>query len=304
MLLESLFPVFALVLLGALLKRCGLTQDAFLKTSDRLIYFIFFPALLFWKIGAGGQSDLNLSLCWAGLMAVLGVYILSTSFILLRPVGTFQAGAFSQSTYRFNTYVGVAVVMNATGEAGLRHFALLIGFVIPVINVLAVTTLIWFSGERMAPGKQLRLTLKALISNPLILACLCGLGYSQLGLGFAPFVANTLALGASVTLPLALLSIGGALTFASARSYLSLTLWAALFKLLLLPVMGYYCLRLFKVPELPFRVGMIFFALPTSTALYVLSAQLNSDTRYASATIVLSTILSFIPLTFVLTHFW
>jgi predicted permease len=49
---------------------------------------------------------------------------------------------------------------------------------------------------------------------------------------------------------------------------------------------------------------MIFFALPTSTALYVLSAQLNSDTRYASATIVLSTILSFFPLTFVLTHFW
>lgn len=303
MVLESLFPVFSLILLGALLKRCGLTQDAFLHTSDRLIYFIFFPALLFWKIGAGGQGDLNLGLCWAGLMAVLGVYLLSTAFILLRPVGTFQAGAFSQSAYRFNTYVGVAVVMNATGEAGLRHFGLLIGFVIPFINVLAVTTLIWFSGEQLSPGKQLRLTLKALVSNPLILACLCGLGYSRLGIGFAPFIDNTLALGASVTLPLALLSIGGALTFASVRTYLSLTLWAALFKLGLLPVLGYFCLRFFNVPELPFRVGMIFFAMPASTALYVLSAQLGSDTRYASAAIVLSTILSFFSLTFVLTYF-
>jgi malonate transporter and related proteins len=303
MVLKSLFPVFALICLGALLKRRGITNDAFLSTSDRLIYFIFFPALLFWKIGGGSQSDLDLGLCWAGLLAVLGVYLLSTSFILLRPVGTYQAGAFSQACYRFNTYAGVAIVMNAMGEAGLRHFGLLIGFVIPFINVLAVTTLVWFSGERMAPGKQLTMTLKAVVSNPLILACLGGLGYSRLGIGFAPFIDNTLALGASVTLPLALLSIGGALTFASVRDYLSLTIWAALFKLLLLPIVGYFCLRLFQVQALPLRVGMIFFSLPTSTALYVLSAQLGSDTRYASAAIVSSTILSFIPLTIVLTSF-
>jgi predicted permease len=303
MVLESLFPVFALIGLGALLKHWEITQDAFLSTADRLIYFIFFPALLFWKIGGGSQSDLDFGLCWAGLLAVLGVYIISTAFILLRPVKTFQAGAFSQASYRFNTYVGVAIVMNAAGEAGLRHFGLLIGFIIPFINVLAVTTLIWFSGDPMTPAKQVKMTLKALVSNPLILACLCGLGYSRLGIGFPPFIDNTLALGASVTLPLALLSIGGALTFASVRSYLSLTVWAAGFKLLLLPILGYFCLRLFSVAPLPFRVGMIFFTLPASTALYVLSAQLGSDTRFASAAIVLSTLVSFFPLSFVLTRF-
>lgn len=40
----------------------------------------------------------------------------------------------------------------------------------------------------------------------------------------------------------------------------------------------------------------VFFALPTSTAIYVLSAQLNSDTELASAAIMVSTVLSFIPL--------
>jgi malonate transporter and related proteins len=301
--LDSLFPVFALICLGALLKRRGITNDTFLSTTDRLIYFIFFPSLLFWKIGGGNRSDLDFGLCWAALLAVLGVYIISTAFIRLRPVGAYQAGTFSQASYRFNTYVGVAIIINAIGDAGLRHFGLLIGFVIPFINVLAVTTLVWFSGERLALGKQLWVTLKAIASNPLILACLGGLGYSRLNLGFTPFIDNTLALGASITLPLALLSIGGALTFTNVRNYLSLTIWAALFKLLLLPVLGYFCLRLFDVAPLPFRVGMIFFTLPTSTALYVLSAQLGSDTHYASAAIVLSTLLSFIPLTLVLTTF-
>ena len=51
MVLKSLFPVFALIALGMVLKRWRLTTADFLKTSDRLVYFIFFPALLFWKIG-------------------------------------------------------------------------------------------------------------------------------------------------------------------------------------------------------------------------------------------------------------
>ena len=45
---------------------------------------------------------------------------------------------------------------------------------------------------------------------------------------------------------------------------------------------------------------MIYLALPTSTAIYVLSAQLHSDTELASAAIVLSTMLSLLPLSWVL----
>ena len=51
MILQSLFPVFVLIVLGVLLKHFNLTNDTFLKTSDKLIYFIFFPMMLFWKIG-------------------------------------------------------------------------------------------------------------------------------------------------------------------------------------------------------------------------------------------------------------
>ena len=46
---------------------------------------------------------------------------------------------------------------------------------------------------------------------------------------------------------------------------------------------------------------MVFFALPTSTAIYVLSSQLRSDTRLASAAIVVSTAGSLASLSVVLT---
>jgi hypothetical protein len=49
---------------------------------------------------------------------------------------------------------------------------------------------------------------------------------------------------------------------------------------------------------------MLFFALPTSTSIYVLSSQLGSDTALASATIVVSTVLSFFSLSAVMILFF
>ncbi|MGD9332843.1 MAG: AEC family transporter, partial [Desulfobacterales bacterium] len=107
----------------------------------------------------------------------------------------------------------------------------------------------------------------------------------------------------AITLPLALLSIGGALSMKTAQGYLSPSLAAAAFKLIGLPLIGLGFLKLFGVQGLPLQIGMLFFALPTSTALYVLSAQLNSDTQLASSAIVVSTVLSFGSLSLVLIYF-
>ncbi len=303
MVLNSLFPVCVLIMLGRALRHWGLTDEAFLNRSDRLVYFIFFPALLFWKIGGSPPTQpIDWGLFGAALLAVITIYALSLAYIRWR-LTDFAAGAFSQSCYRFNTYIGMAVVINAYGDEGARTFGLLVGFIIPVINVLAVSTLIWFSGRAYAPGKRLGLTAKALVSNPLILACLAGILFSRIGGRLPDFAAAALQLMAAITLPLALLSIGGALTIKTARGYLPPSLAAAAFKLVGLPLVGLAFLKWFDVQGLSLQIGMLFFALPTSTALYVLSAQLNSDTRLASASIVVSTVLSFISLSLVLIYF-
>ena len=296
MVLNGLFPVFALIILGRCLRHFNLTNDRFLKTSDRLVYFIFFPAMLFWKIG-GAESDggIDWNFCLAALCAIMVLYLLSTLYIRFA-VADYEAGSFSQSCYRFNTYIGMAIIINAVGEEGVRQFGIMVGFAIPLINVLAVSTLIWFSGKRFTLGERSRLTLKAVISNPLIIACLAGILYAHMINTFPRFIDNTLRLTTSVTLPLALLSIGGVLTFSNLKGYMNLSLVAAVFKLLIFPLVGYGFLKLFHVTGIPFKVGMIFFCLPTSTAIYVLSAQLNSNTELASSAIVLSTLLSFLSL--------
>lgn len=299
--LNSLFPVIILVVLGSVLKRLGLTSEAYLKTSDQLVYYIFFPVLLFWKIGGASYgAAIDWTFCFAVLLTLLLMFVLSTIVINLGPVSRFKAGSFSQCCYRFNTYIGVAVILNSLGEEGIAAFGLLIGIVIPLINVFAVSVLIWFSGEDMALRERMAVALRALMGNPLIIGCLTGLVYARLIGSFPLFADKSLELMSMVTLPLALLSVGGSLSFNGLQRHLPLSLVAAFLKLVVLPISGYLLFRAFQISGVAFQVGMIFFCLPASTSIYVLSSQLHSDTELASSAIVVSTLLSSVSLSIAL----
>ncbi len=298
--LDSIFPVFGIILLGAALRKCQLTTDEFLSVSDNLIYFVFFPAMLFWKIGGASAVPIDWPLYAASIIALTLAFTLSIVCIRAFKVTDYQAGTFSQSCYRFNTYIGMAVVLNALGDDAVGIFGILIGIMIPFINLLAVSALIWYSNKTYSTRDRNRLLVRSLVSNPLILGCAAGILYRNAYSQFPVFIDNTLRLTSFVTLPLALLSIGGNMSFSDFRRHLNVGLLAAAIKLVALPVCGYLLLTAFNITGIPFRVAMIYFALPASTAIFVLSSQLNSDTGLASASIVISTLLSIFSLTVVL----
>ena len=223
--LNCLFPIFVLLLLGRILKRKGLTNDIFLQTSDRLIYYFFFPIMLFWKIGgASFEGGIDWTYVIAGVSPFLTMFFLSVLAIKIFAITPYQAGSFSQSCYRFNTYIGVAVILNSLGSEGVKYFGLLIGFVIPLVNLFAVALLIWFSGEKLKARQRIVITSRAVLSNPLIIGCLAGIVYSRVIGDFPVFIDNSLSLISMVALPMALISIGGSLTFKGVRQNVRLSL--------------------------------------------------------------------------------
>ncbi|MGC8604989.1 MAG: AEC family transporter [Desulfomonilaceae bacterium] len=297
LILNSLLPIFALITLGNALKRLGWIDESFIRKSDRLIYYIFFPCLLFWKIGKpAATAGIEWTFVIGGLCSVFTVFLLSLTFARLFRMRAHEVGSFSQSCYRFSTYIGIAIIMSAVGEEGIRQFGILIGFLIPFINVLAVSTMIWYSGGKCSGNNRGIIMLKATVSNPLILACVAGIFYSELRIAFPGFVENALNLTSSITLPLALICIGGSLTFARSKDHLGGAFIAAIFKLIVLPIVGYMFMKSFQISSTAFKVAMIYFALPTSPQNYILSSQLNSNVDLATTAIVLSTLLSVIPL--------
>jgi hypothetical protein len=299
--LTIIVPIFAVVLLGAAVRRLGFVDDTFFGVSDRLLYFIFFPMLLFWKIGSPVNGAFPDYAMIAAVLIAIGIaFLASILFARVSGMPDRFVGSFSQACYRFNSYVGLAVVMAALGESGIRAFGVLIGFAIPLINLFSVTVLIWFSNREYSFAENARLLVRSLITNPLIIACFAGMLYSRVGPPFPSVVEGTFRLASGLTLPLALLSVGGALSLERAgRSYG----WAAaatVIKLIVLPVIGYVLLTILNVTGLPFQIAMIYFALPTSPAIYILSARLNSDLDLAAGSIVMSVAASLFSLSIVL----
>ena len=293
---QNIMPVFLIMTLGHVLGRTNFLPQAFFKASDRLVYFIFFPTLLFWKIGGAESSRIHWSLTLPVLGLLASAWLISLIYAKATRMPDVRVGAFSQCCYRFNTYIGFAVVISSLGDEGVREFSLLIGFLIPVLNLMAVITLIWHSAVSYSLRDKAALFFKAVLGNPLIIGCLAGLFYSNLGLPLPVFFRNTFDLASTAALPLALLAIGNSLTLQKLKGYFKPALVSALIKQVFLPLAGYFLLGRLGVTGTAFRVGLIYLAMPTSVAAFILSSQLNSDPDLASACIVLSTLLSFVSL--------
>lgn len=300
MVVSSVFPVFALIALGALLRRRGLTDDAFLRTGDRLVYFAFFPLLLFWKVGGSASTEVPWRL-W-GAMATIhgGMWLLSLLAIAVFRIPARRAATFAQAVFRFNTYVAIAVVANAQGDAGVATLGEIVALIIPLVNVLAVVTFIWFARDGIEPRRRVRLTLRALVQNPLILACAAGMVYARLMPAWPLAVDNALRLASSLALPFALVSIGGALRFEGLGERLPVGALATAMKIVLMPAVGWFVLNGFGITGPDLLTSMLLLAMPASTAMYVLATQLDGDAQLSSSIIVLTTIASFASLTVVL----
>ncbi len=281
--------------------RFGMIDAAFLKTSDSVVYFVFFPALLFWKIGKQSpERFINWSLIAAAYCTIVCVFVLSLLYARLSGMDHHKVGSFSQTCYRFSTYIGMALIASVCGDVGVLEFGVLIGFVIPFINVLAVVSLIYFGGRDADSSNGTAVFIKTVALNPLIIACAAGLLYSRLNTPFPPYVDGFFAFMTSLALPLALIAVGGSLTLGKLRGGLGESLPASIIKLVAMPLIGYACLRLLRVGGDAFNPAMIFFALPTSPTTYILSAQLNSDVDLATSGIIVSTLLSVVTLTVLL----
>ena len=75
--IDSIIPVCVIILLGQALKRFNLATRDFFSVSDRLIYYIFFPVMLFWKTGIPDPAGV---LDWRLGVAVIASYTVRRHF--------------------------------------------------------------------------------------------------------------------------------------------------------------------------------------------------------------------------------
>ncbi|MEQ5110485.1 AEC family transporter [Providencia vermicola] len=290
-----LWPLFALIAIGFILRRTRLFSPDFWPGAEKLNYFILFPALLINSLASAPLNNPKLAYLGSAILCILAIsslLVLISKYLCKITVPRF--GAHIQGITRFNTYLGLAIVADLFGKEGVAVAAVIMAILVPSCNVIAVLAL--SSGKKVSV-KQLLLPI---IKNPLILSCVIGilLNLSPVGLPFGS--EQLLKLLAAASLPLGLICIGGALQTTTLRKEFKPIILSTFLRLLAMPVLTLIMAKLFSLPNLETILLVIFFAIPTAPTAYILTRQLNGDSQLMAGIITLQTIIAVFTLPIVL----
>jgi len=299
--LNIVLPVFAIIALGTLLRRLGLIDPTFLQQTNRLVYYVCLPLLLFYEIGrADFLANFNGRLAIGSILAVTVTFLISYAYTAVRGYPAAARGVFSQGAFRGNiAYVGLAIVFNALGQEGLTRAGILMGFIVPFLNLYAILALLW--PHRQTQGEQgTSYLVRQIALNPLILASFAGIAWSFLAIPTPLLLERSLKIATGMALPLALLAIGASFSMERLRGDLFTATLAAGAKLVWMPLLAAGLLLLLGVTGRDLEIGVLIAGTPAATANYIMAQQLKGDAELAGTIVMLSTLLSAITYTIAL----
>ena len=301
--ISSIFPVFAIIALGIVLKKARFINTDIFKGINKLTYWVGLPCFLFYKISiatfAGGKvSQIYLVILITMLATILLAYLIAW----FARISNESTGAFLQAVFRGNlAFIGLPVIVyasafmpNADVPAIQTTAVLALAPTVPTFNFISVFVLLL--GRQTLNVAVLKRMSFQIITNPLLIACGLGLLFSFLKIEIPLAIDRTLNAIGQMSLPLALIGIGGSLEAVKNRGSLLLSTVAALIKVMITPILGYFLILLFDCGAAETKIAMIYLSCPTAVTSYVMATQLGADEVIAANAVVISTILSIVSL--------
>ncbi|WP_374342842.1 AEC family transporter [Azonexus sp.] len=283
-----LLPDFALILLGAAIRRWMHLGDHFWAGVEKLVYFILFPALL---INAIVRTRLDLAAAlpllataFAALAAGMALGLLPKLFTKL-PALTYAS--MFQCAYRFNSYIALAVAGMLFGAPGIATMGLIVGAAVPVVNLVSV----WMLARHGESGLW-----REVARNPLIWGTAAGFVLNLAGfVPPAPLQAFLQRL-ADASIALGLITVGAALRLDGTTGMRGFAGWLVGVKLLAVPAAALAAGALFGLSGLNYQVAVLFAALPTASSAYILAMRMGGDGRSVAWLISATTLGSMLTL--------
>ncbi len=297
--IEALLPIFFLIILGYFFKRIKFPNEEFWASSDKFTYYVLFPALLIYKLSTAsleGIDGFNFI-----LSAFLTMIVLTLALMLFnRFIKKFKGDAFTsiyQGAIRFNTYVFLALVDAIFGDSGLVLAALLMTFMIPLINIFCISIFSIYAASNKITVKSFMLSI---VKNPLIMGCVVGGFLNFFGITLFTPLEKTLGILSSAALPLGLLSVGVGLHLSSIKEAKLELILAIIVKLVVYPLAIYFIGQALGITGLALLVLVVFGSMPTASSAYILARQLGGDLKLMSAVITMQTLLSILSISVIL----
>ena len=278
-----LLPDFLLILLGFVICRRTALDRPVWEAAERLVYFLLFPVLLFSSIVKSPlQAGLAANLALAGVATTFIGIVVALAIGRCPGVDPRLHASGAQTAYRFNSYVALAVTERFYGAQGLAWMALLIALSVPLCNVAAVWPLARHGGHSY---------LREIVRNPLIIATVLGLVANAVGLVLPDTMATLLQRIGLAALPLGLMAVGAGLAFGRLMAAPRLATALLGIRHALMPMVALGLALALHLASEQRSIVVLFGALPTSAASYVLATRMGGDGGFVAGLVTVSTLL-------------
>jgi hypothetical protein len=292
--LAAVAPVFAVIGLGFAARSLRMVPQEAWGAVNTFGYLILMPSFLFTTVATaqfqGPDTATYLGVIMAGF-ALTALLALAWRLVFR---GQGDGPAFTsvyQGSFRWNGFVLLAASDALYGPEGTALIALGFGPAVALVNIICVVVLARWADNAVAP--TVRGALAEVARNPLVIASLAGLVANALGLAahLGP-VMTALALLGGAAMPVALLSVGAALTFQGLARQPAHVLAATAGKLLMAPLVMLAVALLLGASPLATAVAVGVASTPSAAASYVLARAMGGDAPLMATIVTSTTILA------------
>ncbi len=290
--LNSVLPLFLIILAGLLFSRTKVASDAWIDILNKYALWIGLPALV-----VNGMLKLEvIDRAVVELIVYNSLFIVSC-ILLAYPIKKIfgfsnqrRQTLFFVFSYGNVAYLGIPVLQNVIGEG-----------VLPVASFLAALYVFWlltmalvlveFHGNKTFNASQLTLRL---LKSPLLISVIAGIALVAFSIRLPLVIEKTISLFAGSVTAVVLFSLG---IFIGYQKRGTLKEWGqsavfAVFIMLILPLVYWFLLRNSGLPNNYLNASILDAAMPLGLTSYALSHQYKLDTPFVARLVVMSTFLA------------
>lgn len=295
---SALLPVFGLILIGYLCGRYDVLGDRAFEVLNRFVLGITLPILTFRSLAKMDPSGLAEPAMVAAItLGALVTYAIGFAIErrLGKPISEANTAALC-SCFSNTGFVGLPIALLVFGEASLPPVA---------VAMLLYSTIVFGLGVVMtevgarhqaghAEGSAIRVALRSILRNPLIMLAGAGVGWSLLGLPLTGPVDKLLETLAQATAPCALTAIGIFIALPRQDAAPGPVGRVVALKLIGQPLItAGFLLILPPLPALWTKVAILMAAMPAGASSFVLAGKAGRSSMELSAwTVMLTTSLA------------
>ena len=292
---ESIFPVFAVMVLGYSVRKLGMIASANWKVIEDLCFWLLFPALLVMFIAKADFSTLTLGPLVFAILAftlAMGLLTLSQWPVLKTLLGTTPAqfSTVYQTTTRWHGFIALIIALNMFGDASAPLMAIILAMMTIIIQISNLFVLAIFASQNRP---SITGVLLLVAKNPIIASITIGLIINFLQIPLWPPLESGLDLLGRAALGLSLLAMGAGLSVKAVFQPTRELLIGVFGKLIVSPLVMLGIALWLNISGITLSVLILCASVPTAVNGYLFAKKMGGDAELYAATSTAQTLLSF-----------